>query len=533
MSQYRSLVLGFCFVAAAAAAGCGNGGGAAGDGPAETDFVALDRAVLLDKVRGGWAGQVIGCTFGGPTEFQFNSTFIPGHQPLAWDGGAIGRYFENQPGLYDDVYMDLTFVEVLEESGLDAPAAAFAEKFARAPYPLWHANQMARYNILSGIAPPASGHWLNNPHADDIDFQIEADFAGLMSPGMVAAAAGVCDRVGHIMNSGDGYYGGLYVAAMYALAFVESDVHGVVERALEAIPSGSASAQTVRATIEGHRLYPDDWRRTWFEVERRWGADAGCPDGVFRPFNIDARMNAAWAVLGLLYGGGDFGKTLEVSTRAGDDSDCNPATAGGVLGTLLGLSGIPERWKAGLDSIRGRDFPYTSISLDEAAELSFKHALETVKRQGGTVDGKTIRIPVEPVRPAPLEVAFEGHFPAERRRLGLRLGEAAREAAIAFEGIGLAVTGGLAPAAGTPPETGGAAGKTAVVVLGAAVDGGPAETVSLPLDYRVRRPTVFWKYRLGPGKHDVRFRLLETVPGVEVRLEEAVIYAGGPPVSGL
>jgi len=131
-------------------------------------------------------------------------------------------------------------------------------------------------------------------------------------------------------------------------------------------------------------------------------------------------------------------------------------------------------------------------------------------------------------------MGFEGHFPAERRRLGLRLGEAAREAAIAFEGIGLAVTGGLAPAAVAPPETGEARGEaSAVVVIEAAVDGGPAEAVRLPLDYRVRRPAVFWKYRLGPGKHDVRFRLVESVPGVEVRLEEAVIYAGGPPVSGL
>ncbi len=194
------------------------------------EVVTLSRAALLDKIKGGWAGQVIGCTFGGPTEFVFNSTIIPDHQPIPWSGEAIRWCFENQPGLYDDVYMDLTFVEVLEESGLDAPAAAFAERFARAAYPLWHANQMARYNILNGIAPPRSGHWLDNPHADDIDFQIEADFAGLMSPGMVGAAAGVCDRVGHIMNSGDGYYGGLFVAAMYALAFVESDIHDVVGR---------------------------------------------------------------------------------------------------------------------------------------------------------------------------------------------------------------------------------------------------------------------------------------------------------------
>ena len=171
--------------------------------PARGRMVTIPKSVLLDKIKGGWAGQVIGCTFGGPTEFRFQSTFIPDHQPIPWSPAAVKESFENAPGLYDDVYMDLTFVEVLEKEGLDAPAKSFAAKFANASYPLWHANQMARYNILHGMTPPESGHWLNNPHADDIDFQIEADFAGLMSPGMVNAAAGICDRVGHIMNYGE------------------------------------------------------------------------------------------------------------------------------------------------------------------------------------------------------------------------------------------------------------------------------------------------------------------------------------------
>jgi len=489
--------------------------------------MTLARAVLLDKIKGGWAGQVIGCTFGGPTEFVYNSAFIPDSQPIPWSGEAIRWHFENQPGLYDDVYMDLTFVEVLEEFGLDAPAAAFARKFAQAAYPLWHANQMARYNILNGIAPPQSGHWLNNPHADDIDFQIEADFAGLMSPGMVGAAAGVCDRVGHIMNFGDGYYGGLFVAAMYSLAFVESDVHKVVGKALAVIPAGSTFARTIRAVIDGHGLYPADWKRTWFEVEREWGADAGCPEGVFRPFNIDARMNAAWVALGLLYGDGDFGKSLQVSARAGDDSDCNPATAGGVLGAILGLSGIPERWKAGLDAIRARDFPYTGISLDEASDLSFKHALAMIKKRGGSVDGETVRILVEPLEPVPLEVGFEGHFPVERRRLGLRLSEAQPESGIEFEGIGLALNGEGA-AAGVGAGQRPAKLEDGFLIVRVEVDGGPVEIIRLPLDGRVRKPTLFWKYRLSPGRHRVRLKLVRPSPGAEVRIYDAVIYGDKP-----
>jgi len=75
-----------------------------------------------------------------------------------------------------------------QKEGINAPAESFAKAFANADYKLWHANQAARYNILHGIMPPASGHWKNNPHADDIDFQIEADFIGMICPGVVNRA---------------------------------------------------------------------------------------------------------------------------------------------------------------------------------------------------------------------------------------------------------------------------------------------------------------------------------------------------------
>ncbi len=87
------------------------------DPPADR-FVTLSQSDLLDKIKGGWVGQVIGCTYGGPTEFQFQSTFIHDYQPLSWSRDALSWYFENVPGLYDDIYMDLTFVEAIEEKGL-------------------------------------------------------------------------------------------------------------------------------------------------------------------------------------------------------------------------------------------------------------------------------------------------------------------------------------------------------------------------------------------------------------------------------
>ena len=179
-----------------------------GCGGATADTVTLSREVLLDKIKGGWAGQTFGCTYGGPTEFKYNGTIIPDEYEIPWPDNYIKWWYDNEPGLYDDVYMDLTFVEVYDKYGLDVPVDSMASAFAYASYKLWHANQAARYNILNGMKAPESGHWKNNPHADDLDFQIEADFAGLMSPGMPNSAAEVCDGIGHIMTYGNGWYGG-------------------------------------------------------------------------------------------------------------------------------------------------------------------------------------------------------------------------------------------------------------------------------------------------------------------------------------
>jgi hypothetical protein len=478
----------------------------------------LTRPELLDKIKGGWAGQVIGCTFGGPTEFRFPGAMIPDYQPIAWNDALVAQRFERSPGLYDDVYMDLTFVEVMAREGIDAPAASHARAFAHAGYPLWHANQAARYNVLNGLLPPDSGHWTNSPHADDIDFQIEADFAGLMSPGMVNAGAEVCDRVGHIMNYGDGWYGGVYVAAMYSLAFVSADVRYIVEEALKVLPPESNFAKCVRDVVACHRADPSDWKKAWFEVERKWAEDVGCPDFVFDPGNIDARVNGAYIVIGLLYGGGDFGRTLEIATRCGQDSDCNPASAGGVLGTMLGYGAIPAAWRDPVKAIEDKPFPYTAMSLEKVYTTSLEQALEMVRRNGGTVDGEIVRLPVRPIEAVPLEVSFVDLHPVERRRLGLRLETTAE---IAFEGTGYVLSGG-------PSRMSGPGEDSYVYKVELRLDDREPVVVPMPVDELVRRLEVAWGYKLGKGRHTIKLALLNPRPGEFIRIDDLIVYGDAP-----
>jgi hypothetical protein len=471
---------------------------------------------LRDRIRGGWAGQTIGVTYGGPTEFQYNGTFMNDADPIEWSDGYLARVFSRSPGLYDDIYMDLTFVEILEKEGLDAPAASFARAFADAGYPLWHANQMARYNILNGLEPPETGHWMNNPHADDIDFQIEADFAGLMAPGMPNTAARFCDRVGHIMNYGDGWYGGVFVAALYSVAFTTTDISEIVHRALSMIPERSLFHQTIADVIRWHERFPNDWRRTWFEIQKKWSAEVGCPDGVFRAFNIDARLNAAYVVLGLLYGEGDFARTIDIATRAGQDSDCNPATAAGVLGTAYGYSGIPEFWKKGLAAIEPIDFAYTSTSLEDVYELSLKHALELIRMGGGEVGESAVKIPIEAPEVVRFEQSFEGHVPVGQE-WGVNqwaLLPVPEEAEYSFTGVGFTLSGDVVSRDGGVHD----------LDVELYIDGNLDQVVTLTTDFRSRKETPFWKFGLPDGPHTLRFRIRDPSEQVEFRIGRLVYY---------
>ena len=480
--------------------------------------VRMDKQTLQDRIMGAWAGQTIGCTYGGPTEFQYNGTMINDHIPIEYPEHRILWYFDNAPGLYDDVYMDLTFVDVFDKQGLDASQEAFAEAFSHAGYPLWHANQQARYNLQQGMSPAVSGYWKNNPHADDLDFQIESDFAGIMSPGMVRSAVGFADRIGHIMNYGDGWYGGVYVAAMYALAFVSDDVEFVVREALKTIPAQSRFRRCMEAVIRSWRLYPDNWELAWARAMKEFSFDIGCPYGVLKPFNIDAVINSAYILIGLLYGGKDFGKTIDISTRCGYDSDCNPASAAGILGAMLGYSAIPEYWKSRLYEVEDRPFAYTDISLRKAYRLSYEQALAVILREGGREEGDAVVIRCQGPEEVRFEECFDGLWPVARVALEKAMEEAGD---LSFDGKGIVVKYSFGGGTAVSEDA-------YVAQVEVSVDGGTPEVVRLPLERNARRQELYYRYDLPKGSHTVSMRCLNPDPVHPLRLTDYIVYGDRP-----
>ena len=59
---------------------------------------------------------------------------------------------------------------------------------------------------------------------------------------------------------------------------------------------------------------------------------------------VHAINNAALVAAALLWGEGDFSRTIGLAVQGGWDTDCNGATAGSVFGALHGTKALPAHW---------------------------------------------------------------------------------------------------------------------------------------------------------------------------------------------
>jgi len=373
----------------------------------EKQFRRLAVKDYLDKMKAGWVGQMAGVGWGGPTEFCWRGRIIPEDKMPKWEPEMINQFGQ------DDIYVEMTFMRSLELYGFDASIRQAGIDFANSGYALWHANTYGRENLRSGIAPPDSGHPEFNKHADDIDYQIEADYAGLISPGMPNLAIELGETFGRLMNYGDGLYGGQFVAGMYAEAFFETDMEKIVLAGLKCIPEQSQYAECIRDVLKWYKQNPDDWKKTWQLIEDKYQDN---PDyrrfscETDDDFNIDAKINGAYIVMGMLYGGRDLDKTIIISTRCGQDSDCNPSNAAGVLFTTIGFAKLPARFTSALDP-KGK-FSHTPYTFPKLVEVSKKLVRQALKRSGGRIEkdaaGQDVFvIPVKEPKPSRFEQCWE------------------------------------------------------------------------------------------------------------------------------
>ncbi|MBQ9746456.1 MAG: ADP-ribosylglycohydrolase family protein [Clostridia bacterium] len=343
----------------------------------------LTDAELRDKILGGWIGQMAGVAFFAKSEFGWSGeimTFTRLDKLYEeWNNGTVGI---NDAFDQDDTYVEIPFMDAMKENGALCDISYMAEKFKESSFALWHANKAGRDNLRAGLKWPDSGHYLYNKHCDDIDWQIECDFLGMMYPGFVNAAAERSFDIGHIMNYGDGVYGGVFVTAMHAAAFTADSIEEIVNAGLSVIPDDTTFKEAMNVVVDSYNA-GDEWDECWQKLEVKYGTVDKCPEMSTKKYNIDAKLNAAYILVGLLWGKGDFEQTMVIAGRCGQDSDCNPSSAASILGNFYGASLIPEKWKKGLD-YESRKFSATNYTLNDVVDLNVELMEQILEDQGAT-----------------------------------------------------------------------------------------------------------------------------------------------------
>lgn len=230
----------------------------------------------------------------------------------------------------------------------------------------------------------------------------------MMYPGLPNEAAAKAYELGHIMNYGDGVYGGVFVTAMHAAAYTASSIEEIWQAGIDSIPEGTEFRELLDDVVASYRA-GDSFEENWGKIQKKWGSTDICEE-LPGNSNIDAKLNSGYVLLGLLYGEGDFAKTILLSTRCGQDSDCNPSTAASVLGSFYGASGLPEIYTSGLDK-NGRKFSYTNYTFNDAMELNYTLMEKILQKFGGVKEGKNWRYSVTDVSvPAPFEQVPDGAY---------------------------------------------------------------------------------------------------------------------------
>lgn len=355
--------------------------------------VILNMADYRQKVLGCWLGKNIGGTLGAPFEWKRQLNDVSFYtQEL---GGV--------PLPNDDLDIQLLWLIALEECGLDLNARTLADYWCLYVTPHWSEYGTAKVNMQAGLPPPLSGSY-HNAYKDSCGAFIRSEIWACLCPGNPRRAARYAYNDA-ILDHGDGEgtHAEVFCAAMEAAAFVLSDLRALVEIGLSYIPAESGCTRAVRFACEAF-----DAGQTWqeardgllqqFRGETFFGMDdwtstrdheKGFTDGQR---GWDAPANLGITALALLYGEGDFARTLCTAVNCGEDTDCTAATAGALFGILHGADAIPAEWIAPIGrgiktaclnlgelGFYGDQLPQT---VDELTERTLKLGSQSVLRGG-------------------------------------------------------------------------------------------------------------------------------------------------------
>ncbi len=313
-----------------------------------------------DQIKGAWIGRIAGCILGKPVEGYRTARLWPllqGTENYPMHKYICKRDFKpelvkrldvqvdsywadnlgNVPFTDDDTNYTVFSLKLVETYGAQfTPQDVLEARLAWVPYlTVCTAERVSYRNAAMGLLPPETATY-KNPYREGVGAQIRADFYGYICPGDPERAAAMAYRDAVTSHTKNGVYGAMFTAAMIAAAAVTADREQLILAGLSQIPARCRLAEALGSVLESWRggvsheaLVQEILRR--YDENTIYGWAHTIP-------------NAMIVAAAILYGEGDFGKTICLAVQSGFDTDCNGATAGSVAGLLNGASGIAPDW---------------------------------------------------------------------------------------------------------------------------------------------------------------------------------------------
>jgi ADP-ribosylglycohydrolase len=341
----------------------------------------------VERVYAGWLAKVIGVRHGGNVE---NWTY----ERLERTFGEITGYLHEFKNFAadDDTNGPLFFLRALEDYVCSTDITAEQMGLTWLNYaPDGHGfywwggygkstEHTAYLNLKNGIMAPRSGSIEQNgiAVAEQIGGQIFIDVWGLIAPGNPELAAHLADKIASVSHDGNGKYGGMFIAACIAAAFAEQNIERIIERGLAVIPSDCEYARVTRDVIDFYKANPHNWRDAFHYIKANYGYDK-------YPGHCHIIPNSAVMILSLMYGEGDFSRTINICNMCGWDTDCNVANVATIMGVRGGIACIDDKWRQPINdflccssvigSLNILDIPWCATYI---AKLGYRIAGEAV-----------------------------------------------------------------------------------------------------------------------------------------------------------
>ncbi len=306
----------------------------------------MEKREYYDRVYGCWLGKNIGGTIGVPFEGNKDFLTIPFKTP-------------SEMVANDDIDLQLVWLDILKRKGIKITADDLAEDWLNSITYAWDEYGVAIANLKAGLKPPVTGYY-NNWFYNCLGAPIRSEIWACIAPGKPEVAGWYAWQDASVDHWDEGVYGEIFLAAMESAAFSNSSVASIIDAGLSFLPENSKVFQVVKLTLALHQQ-GKSLRETRESILEKFGH-----------YNFtDCVQNIGFIIAGLLYGGGDFIKTIVSAVNCGYDADCTGATAGAIIGIIMGRQKIiKEGHTAGNEivpgyGIRNVDVPATLKELTQ------------------------------------------------------------------------------------------------------------------------------------------------------------------------